>query len=202
MNIINRIWTKLVTVINKIYYRNTLKKFGTNSYIIKPLIIAGHKNIAIHDNIIIAHQAWLAAYTIKGKQQGLLEIRSGTQVGHFSHICATSEIIIEENVLIADKVYISDHLHGYEDVTSPILCQPLIQKNKVRIGKGSWIGENVCIIGSSIGEQSVIGANAVVTKDIPAYCVAVGSPAKIIKRFCLETQQWKKTKADGIFLEG
>lgn len=198
MNIIKRVYTKVVTTVNTLYYRNSLKKFGTNSYIIKPLIIAGHKNIIIHDNVLIAHQAWLAAYDRPDKAPCLLEIGSGCQVGHYSHICATSEIILEEEVLLADKVFISDHLHGYEDINRPILKQALVQKNKVRIGKGSWIGENVCILGCSVGQQSVIGANSVVTKDIPAYCIAAGNPAKIIKRFCFDTKQWKKTTPEGI----
>lgn len=198
MNIVKRVYTKLVTVANTWYYRNKLKKFGNNSYIIKPLVIAGHKNIVIHENVLISSQAWLAAYQQPGNAPCLLEIGSGCQVGHFSHICATSEIVLEEEVLLADKVFISDHLHGYQDINTPILKQPLVQKNKVRIGKGSWIGENVCIIGSSIGQQSVIGANSVVTKDVPAYCIAAGNPARIIKRFCFDTKQWKKTTPDGI----
>ena len=91
-------------------------------------------------------------------------------------------------------------MHGYEDVNTPINLQPIVQKNTVVIGRGSWIGENVCIIGCSIGKQCVIGANAVVTKNIPDYCVAAGNPAKIIKRYCFDTNSWKKTNADGTFI--
>ena len=58
------------------------------------------------------------------------------------------------------------------------------------IGDDSWIGENVCIIGASIGRHCVIGANAVVTKEIPDYCVAVGNPARVIKRYDFEQKDW------------
>jgi acetyltransferase-like isoleucine patch superfamily enzyme len=66
----------------------------------------------------------------------------------------------------------------------------VIFKKEVIIGSGSWIGENVCIIGASVGRNSVIGCNSVVTKDIDDYCIAVGSPARVIKRFDFNTRQW------------
>src|SRR5690606_32270085 len=106
--------------------------------------------------------------------------------GNFSHLYATGLVDIGNNVLIADKVYISDNLHSYEDVNIPIWKQPIKQLREVRIGNNSWIGENVCIIGANVGNHCVIGANSVVTKDIPDYCIAVGTPAKIIKRYCFE----------------
>ena len=70
--------------------------------------------------------------------------------------------------------------------------QPIKQINTVIVGDGSWLGENVCVIGAKIGKNCVIGANSVVTKDIPDYCVAVGAPAKVIKRFDFVNQQWIK----------
>ena len=70
-----------------------------------------------------------------------LEIKDGVNIGHFNHIYATKSIIIEENVLTADRVYISDNLHCYEDINIPIKQQPIIQKKEVIIGAGSWLGE-------------------------------------------------------------
>ena len=74
----------------------------------------------------------------------------------------------------------------------PVKYQPIKQLNEVYIGDGCWIGENVCIIGASIGKNSVIGANAVVMKDIPDYCVAVGAPARVIKKYDFDLQEWIK----------
>jgi acetyltransferase-like isoleucine patch superfamily enzyme len=198
MNIFNRIFIKIKNTISAYHYKSKFKKFGNNSYIIQPLVIRGHENIIIEDNVLIAHQVWLNAITLK-ENTCLLKIGAGCNIGHYNHISASGEVILEEEVLTADKVYISDHLHAYEDISVSILKQPVLQKNFVRIGKGSWIGENVCIIGSSIGKHCVIGANAVVTKNIGDYCVAVGNPAKIIKRYCLETGVWMKTLPDGTF---
>ena len=71
----------------------------------------------------------------------------------------------------------------------------------ITISDGAWLGENVCIIGANIGKNVVVGANSVVTHDIPDYCVAVGSPAYIIKRYDFERKEWRKTDKEGCFIE-
>ena len=74
-----------------------------------------------------------------------------------------------------------------------MINQGIVQKGQeVSIGGGSYIGINAVIVGNvKIGNHCVIGANSVVTKDVPDYCVAVGSPAKILKRYNFETQLWE-----------
>ncbi|MCR5226135.1 MAG: hypothetical protein K6E27_02830 [Eubacterium sp.] len=119
-------------------------------------------------------------------------INDSTTIGHFSHIVAVHSVTIGKSVLIADRVFISDCSHRYEDVSIPIIKQDIKKLAPVSIGEGSWIGENVCICGASIGKHCVIGANSVVTTDIPDYCVAVGSPAKIVKKFDFEKNEWVK----------
>jgi len=106
---------------------------------------------------------------------------------------------LEENVLTADRVYISDCSHGYSDVAVPVCKQAVVQKKSVRIGEGSWLGINVCVLGANVGKHCVIGANSVVTKDIPDYCVAAGSPARVIKRFDMVSGLWRKTDSFGNF---
>ena len=165
--------------------------FGEHSYVKNPLHIIGEKNIRIGYNVHINERCWLAALPLTGEQSAELNISDGVVIGDYNHIIATRSIVIEKKVLTANHVYISDNLHGYEDINTPIVEQPIKQLNNVVIGEGSWIGENVCIIGASIGKNCVIGANAVVTKDIPDYCVAVGVPAKVIKRYNLEKKEWE-----------
>lgn len=187
--------------IKALLYKSSMGRFGEKSVIINPLKINGKKRIFIGDKVVIEYKTWLAAMPLTGYDDCKLEIKDGVNIGHFNHIYATKSIIIEENVLTADRVYISDNLHRYEDINFPIKLQPIIQKKEVVIGKGSWLGENVCIIGAKIGKHCVIGANSVVTHDIPDYCVAVGSPAKIIKRYDFSTQTWKKTNYKGEFID-
>lgn len=172
-----------------LFFSHTFKRFGKNVAIISPDIIEGERFISLGDNVSINTQAWLLALH-QSDTLPQLDIGAGTTIGRFAHIVALRNVIIGNNVLIADKVYISDNLHGYEDTTTPIKNQPVLFKARVEIGDNSWIGENVSIIGASIGKHCVIGANSVVTRDIPDYSIAVGSPARVIKRYNSLTQQW------------
>ena len=110
------------------------------------------------------------------------------------------KVIIEKNVLIADKVYISDNIHQYEEITIPIKQQQIKFKSEVVIGENSWIGENVSIIGAKIGKHCIVGSNSVVTKDIMDYSIVVGIPAIYIKRYDISIKQWKKTNKYGEFI--
>ena len=181
-------------------YKVQFAKIESKVRIFNPTKCEGKKNIFIHKNVIIGMYGWLASLPLTNYKNPKLIISSDCRIGNFNHIYCTGEIVFEKGVLTADKVYVSDNLHNYEDINTPIFEQPIKQLKKVTIGEGSWLGENVCVIGASIGKQSVVGANSVVTKDIPDYCVAVGSPARVIKRYCLETQIWKKTDDIGNFL--
>lgn len=185
----SRIKTIVTQVSNYLFCMNLI--FRNKSRIIAPLQLDGKKNISIGKSVSIHYKSWLAAMPLTGEKAELV-VEDGTVIGHFAHIYATKSIHIGKKVLIADKVYISDNLHGYENPELPIIDQPIVQKKPVIIGDGSWIGENVCIIGASVGKHCVIGASAVVTKDIPDYCVAVGTPAKIIKRYDTKTKKWIK----------
>ncbi|MFI5451821.1 acyltransferase [Pedobacter sp. UC225_61] len=181
-------------------YKLIFKKIGTKSIVLSPLKIDCGKNISIGNYSLIGYKTWLAANPVTGFNDCKLEIHDGCFIGNFNHIYATRSIIIEKNVLTADKVYISDNLHDYRNPNLPIIKQPVIQNNIVIIGEGSWIGENACIMGVTIGKNCVIGANSVVTKNIPSYCIVVGAPAKIIKKYNFESATWEKTDAKGDFL--
>ncbi len=114
-------------------------------------------------------------------------------VGDRTMINAAQSIIIENHVLIAPNCYITDHNHGYTDITTPVKYQKLMSVSPVVIKEGSWLGASVSIgPGVTIGKNSVIGANSVVTKDVPDYSVAVGVPAKVIKKYNQKTEKWEK----------
>jgi len=172
-------------------FGNGFKKFGKKVSMINPDIIEGEQYICLSDNVSFGAQAWLLALK-QDNQEPKLVIEEGVTVGRFSHIVAIKEVVIEKNVLIADKVYISDNLHSYEDINTPIINQKILFKSNVIIGENSWIGENVCIIGAKIGKHSVIGSNSVVNSDIPDYSIAVGSPARVIKKYDFKDKIWKK----------
>lgn len=92
-------------------------------------------------------------------------------------------------------MHITDHSHGYEDVTSPILPQKLISKGPVIIEDDCWLGFNCEVLsGVHIGKHSIVAARAVVTKDIPPYSIVAGNPARVIKQYNFETKLWEKIK--------
>ena len=185
---------KLSRLRNTLYTRIYRKRFGflgKDVAISRPLSLSGAENIFVEDGVYIGSDVWLFAVALTGTTC-CLKIKRGCSIGRFCHICSTQSIVIGENVLIAEKVYITDNLHSYEDVKMPVISQPIKQINNVSIGEGSWIGENVCIIGAKIGRHCVIGANSVVTKDIPDYCVAVGAPARIIKKYSFNRNTWER----------
>ncbi|MCU8034065.1 MULTISPECIES: acyltransferase [unclassified Shewanella] len=167
------------------------KHLGIRSYVYSSTRISGHANISIGSRTGISEFAWLMVDTSVNKSPQLI-VGDDVYIGRLLHLVCFDEIIIGNSVLIADKVYISDNLHDYNDISKPIKEQPIIVKNKVKIGSGSWIGENVSIIGANVGKNSVIAAHSVVTKDIPDYCVAAGIPAKIIKRYDFDRAEWIK----------
>lgn len=107
-------------------------------------------------------------------------------IGDDSHITCINEIRIGNNVRMGRKIFITDNAHGASDPNlldvRPNL-RPMISKGPVVIEDNVWIGEMVCIMpGVIVGRGSIIGANAVVTKNVPSYCLVGGNPAKVIKQ--------------------
>ena len=102
------------------------------------------------------------------------------------HIGCIDRVEIGEWSTMGARCYITDHTHGgtsREELLLPPRKRPLVSRGPVKIGKYVHLGEGVCVMpGVTIGDYSVIGAGAVVTRDIPPFSVAVGSPAKVIKQ--------------------
>lgn len=123
-----------------------------------------------------------------------IEIRENCSIGKRCVLSAVNRIVIEDRALIGANVHISDHDHAYQEVGVPIMFQGATSLNQtVTVGRGSWIANNCVIVGDvHIGRGCVVGANSVVCGDIPDYCVAVGSPARVIKCFDVESGAWKR----------
>jgi Acetyltransferase (isoleucine patch superfamily) len=197
MRIVKRVFDYLFHCAGfKMRYGFRLQHLGKRTYFVSPLQIDGCENISIGDNVYLGYKTWIAAMPQSRSCKSRLVIENGVVIGHFNHIYATGSIVIGQNALLADKIYISDNIHDYTNPDIPIKNQPVLQKAEVVIGENSWIGENVSIIGASVGKNSVIGANAVVTKSIPDYSIAVGAPAQVIKRYNFASGQWEKTGTD------
>jgi acetyltransferase-like isoleucine patch superfamily enzyme len=172
--------------------------FGRGVRIVRPLRIWGARHCHFADGCVVQVGAYLVALA-EHDTPPLLKIGARTMIGHHAHIVATKRVEFGESVLTADGIFVADNRHRFEDPGVPVRDQGLVQLAEVTIGDGSWLGENVCILGASVGRHCVIAANSVVTRDIPDFCVAAGAPARVVKRYCEERCGWYPTDKTGEF---
>lgn len=181
-----------IRIFNKYLYSayvvNRFKYHGEHCIIHKNSRIIGEKQISLGDNVRIDNGAIVSTWTKYGDitYNPRLVLGNSVHISDYCHISCINEIIIEDNVLLGKKVLINDNAHGDPnnifDLCTPPENRPLSSKGKIHISKNVWIGEGACILaGVNIGQGAIIGANAVVTKDIPNFAIAVGVPARIIK---------------------
>jgi serine acetyltransferase len=186
---IARALEKLARIRFNVAHAGRFRTIGAKSFIVSPFRADGADGIEFGAGCLVQRGSWLYAVGIEG-QPAMLRIGNGCVFGYNNHITAVREVLIGDHVLTANNVYISDNVHAFEDPTIPVMHQPVRFRRAVSIGSGSWLGENVCIIGARVGRNCVIGANAVVTRDIPDFCVAVGSPARVIRHYDEATRTW------------
>ena len=142
---------------------------------------------------------WLEAvlrYAGQGFQPQLV-IGAHARLSDNVHIACLDRITIGAHLLSGSRVLISDHTHGrYDgaeasDPATPLALRQLHSSGPVIIGNNVWLGDGVAVLaGASIGDGSVIGANAVVTGAIPAGTIAVGAPARAIRRWSERERRW------------
>ena len=168
-------------------------RFGAGSIICFPHnTIFNERYIHIGEGTMIGPQVTLSAGMVPGQaclSDPVVRIGDRCLIGKGSGIVGHFGIEIGNDVWTGHHVYITDQNHGYEDLTRPI-SQQTQPEQAVSIGEGSWLGYGTVVLpGSKIGTHVTIGANSVVTGNIPDYSVAVGSPAKVIRRY-VEGEGW------------
>jgi acetyltransferase-like isoleucine patch superfamily enzyme len=174
------------------------KIFFSNAKIVRlPFDIRNKEYIQISRGFTTGFGCRLEAYP--ENNEITLKFGLGVQINDYVHITAMKSVFIGNNVLIASKVYISDCSHGSyagdENDSNPNTipsARPLFAKPVV-INDNVWLGEFVSVLpGVTIGKGTIVGANSVVSKSLPDYVIAVGSPAKPIKKYNFDTQRWEK----------
>ncbi|CAH1218390.1 2,3,4,5-tetrahydropyridine-2,6-dicarboxylate N-acetyltransferase [Paenibacillus plantiphilus] len=157
----------------------------------------GAEEMSIGSHVFVRSGAWFnIASEVTGERPKIM-IGDGCQFNKGVSISAFNLVIIERFAGIGHNSYISDAGHEYRKVGVPFLYQGIIGGKPTIIGEGVFVGAN-CIIsggGITIGKGSVIGANSVVTRDIPDYSVAVGSPARVIRMFDTVANDWIKVNS-------
>jgi len=182
-------------IVGVLFYRRMFAQFGEKSFIKKSCKIFNPQNISIGDNVRIEDGVTL--YSV-GRYENKLhdgKIIIGNNVylnRGFNASCAEL-ISIGDGVACGGNVFISDFDHGYDDVDIDVLNTNLTIKGPISIGRNSWLGQNVFVgSGVTIGEHCVVAANSVVVRDVPAYSVVAGIPARVIKIYNLDSKRWER----------
>jgi abequosyltransferase len=139
---------------------------------------------------------WLNVPVFSGNSEPTLFIGKGCKIGSRSVISAINHVCIQENVLFAPGVFISDHNHQYANPDLPIMDQGLTSGARVVIERNCWLGYGSMVLAGEgelvLGRNSVVGAYSVVTRSCPPCSVLVGNPARVVKQFDPVSGQWKK----------
>lgn len=176
---------------NRFYAGYVSSEFGSfgNSFVEYPSTeIVGEKYMAVGDNTVLGRNIVLTAWDHFGGQRfsPSISIGNNVKIGERAHITCINKIKIGDNVLFGKNVLITDNAHGItskEMMILPPTIRPVSSPGPVVIGNNVWIGEKASIMPNvTIGDGAIIAANAVVTKDVPAYSVVAGVPAKIVKQ--------------------
>jgi acetyltransferase-like isoleucine patch superfamily enzyme len=187
--------TIYAVICTKIFYRGA-------RLVRRPFYCRGKSSLKFGEGFTTGYRCRFDLLNEENDKLKRLIIGKNCKIGDDVHIVAKNRVTIGNNCLFASKIFISDTSHGEysnnENNSSPNV--PPDERNlytqPVNIGNNVWIGENVCILlGVSIGDGCIIGANSVVNKDIPENSIVAGVPAKIIKKWDNESKVWYKVNS-------
>ena len=167
-----------------------LGSVGSGSTIVRPCLLQGGglKKIHVGENTRIQSHAVLECWDKFGEQifSPSIKIGNNCKFGEYFHLTACNNITIGDGLLTGRFVLISDNSHGklsLAESKTPPSKRPLVSRGEIVIGNNVWLGDKVTILGGvHIGDNVIIGANSVVTKDIPSNSMAAGVPAKVLKQ--------------------
>jgi acetyltransferase-like isoleucine patch superfamily enzyme len=165
-------------------WRSSLKSCGRNVSISYPVRLEQPGSISMGNDVILYPRVWInpVASWAAGEYAGEIRLGDRVKLGYGVQISSAESVILEEDVAVAAGAVIVDHNHDHRHIDTSIFDAPISKPRPVRIGRGSFLGVH-CLIGPGvqIGEHAVIAANAVVTKDVPSYCMALGNPARVTR---------------------
>ena len=157
---------------------------------------SGASRIAIGNSVYVAPGTWLNIPEPANGRAPTIILKNGCKIGRRCMISARNCVLLEEDVMLGPSVLITDHSHEFSNLDLPIHAQGLTAGGTVRIEPNCWLGYGAAIICTSgelvVGRNSVVGANAVVTRSVPPFSVVAGNPASVIRRYDPKTERWIK----------
>lgn len=191
--------SKILWAIRGLFYKPFFGSYNLPSYIGKPLYIKNFKHIYIGKKVRIFPNARIEVHDNLSK----IVIKDNVSIGQNLHIISgcKQELIIGKNTTFSANVFVTNVDHKYDEIDKHILEQPLVNAN-TKIGDNCFVGYGAVIqAGTVLGKQCIVGSNAVVRGIFPDYSVIVGIPAKIVKRYDVESRVWRKTDSKGNFID-
>lgn len=164
---------------------------GAGATLYRPEILDRNtKNVFVGAGTTILSGSRIQLYPAAGKMPRIV-FGDNCYIGYHNSFLAAADIVIGDEVLMASNILISSENHSTDpESDTPYMDQPL-KASPVHIGDGTWLGERVMVMsGVAIGKKCVIGGGSVVTRDIPDYCIAVGSPARVVKAYDFGKHEW------------
>lgn len=162
--------------------------------------------IKLGNSVTIRKDAWVNTFDLsEADDKPKIIIDDNCLVGARDVISAKNFIHIERDVIIGTSVLIQDHNHAYENIDLPIRTQGLTPGGTIRIEQGCWIGHGAAIVCGQgelvIGRNSVVAANALITRSFPPYSVIVGNPARLARQFDPTTGTWVGATGRPVIIE-
>ena len=191
MRSIKKAITRRLWFINSFVY----KSFGRKALLYKPVTVKGKKYISIGAGCNIAEGARIEAISQWGDEQRFepsIEIGENTTFENFVQLTAAGKLTIGHDCVFSSRVFITTAEHDYSVIDKKVMQQKLNVKD-VEIGNYCFLGMDVKVFpGVKIGDNVIVGANAIVMNDLPPYTVCIGAPAKVIKKFNFESKEWER----------
>ena len=186
--------TAYALLLTKIFYKGA-------RLIRRPFYCRGKSRLSFQNGFTTGHNCRFDLLDKNNSNEKKLFIGANCKIGDNVHIVANKKVIIGNDCLLASKIFISDTSHGsylgntYDSNPNIKPDERMLYSKEINIGNNVWIGENVCVLlGVTIGDGCIIGANSVVNKSIPKNCIAVGVPARVVKIYNSSMERWEKVK--------
>jgi len=188
---------KFIWALRAIFLAPLFGKIKFPGYIGKPIILSGTKKIFIGKFVRIFPHIRMEVLG----SDGSIIIQDDVSIAQNVHITSGGSLVIGKSTTILANTFITNIDHDYTELDVSILKQKYIIKDTI-IGDNCFIGMGSCIqAGTVLGKQCIVGASSVVRGIFPNYCVIVGAPAKIIKRYNPISQEWERTDIKGNFVK-